>query len=76
MKTIFLAYVALVGVLAFVILFFADRQMNEGIERLSNYRIPPHSALGADSEIKLVGSKRSEPRNMRTVPSMRTRVQL
>jgi hypothetical protein len=69
MKTTFFAYMALVWVLAFLILFVADRQMNEGIERLSNYRIPPHSALGVDPEIKLVSSKRSEPRNVRAVPS-------
>ena len=41
------------GALAFLILLLADREREANIDRLSNYRAAPHSALEADPEIKL-----------------------
>lgn len=55
MKLAFISYLAFVGVLAFLVLFVADREMKTGMERLSNYRIPPRSAL--DINLKVVSSQ-------------------
>ena len=54
MKPTFLTVVAFIGVLAFLVLFLADREMQSGIERLSHYRFSPRSALAADSGLRLV----------------------
>jgi hypothetical protein len=51
MKLGYFAYLALVGGLAFLILFIADRDKKLGEERLSIYRIP-HSELYADPDLK------------------------
>ena len=48
MKPSFLTVVAFIGVLAFLVLFLVDREMQAGIERLSHYRFSPRAALAAD----------------------------
>jgi hypothetical protein len=55
MKLGYFGYLALVGAVAFLILFIADRDKKLGEERLSIYRIP-HSALDADPDLKLVST--------------------
>jgi hypothetical protein len=54
-KPTFLTVVALIGVLAFLLLFIADREMQSGIERLSRYRFSPRSALDAGEGLQLAG---------------------
>jgi len=44
----FLAVIVCLAAIAFLALFLADREIQAGIRRLSNYRFPPHSALEAD----------------------------
>jgi hypothetical protein len=41
---------AVVGVFAFLLLFLADRERKAGVERLSNYKTVPHTALEADPD--------------------------
>ena len=50
MKLGYFGYLALLGGLAFLILFIADRQEKLGEDRLSVYKIP-HSALDADLQL-------------------------
>jgi hypothetical protein len=57
-KPSFLTVVAFIGVLAFLMLFLADREMQSGIERLSHYRFSPRSALAADPGLQLVRRRR------------------
>lgn len=56
MKSTFLTVVAFIGVLAFLVLFISDREMQAGIERLSHYRFSPRSALEAGDGLQLAGS--------------------
>lgn len=56
MKPTFLTVVAFLGVLAFLVLFLADREMQGGIERLSHYRFAPHSALDREPGLRRVRS--------------------
>ena len=55
MKLPYFAFLALLGGLAFLILFIADRERKLGEDRLSVYRIP-HSALYADPNLRLVSA--------------------
>jgi hypothetical protein len=55
MKLPYFAFLALVGGLAFLILFIADRERKLGADRLSVYKIP-HSALDAVPSLKLVST--------------------
>jgi len=55
-KSTFLTVVAFIGVLAFLVLFISDREMQAGIERLSHYRFSPRSALEAGDGLQLAGS--------------------
>ncbi len=57
MKPTFLTVVAFIGVLAFLALFIADREMQSGIERLSRYRFSPRSALDAGEGLQLAGRR-------------------
>jgi hypothetical protein len=43
------ALLALAGTLGSLILFLADRERQAGVERLSNSRTVPHSAIEADN---------------------------
>ena len=52
MKPTFLAVVALLGALPFLILFIADREIQAGSERLSDFKISPRSALDVDPSLK------------------------
>ena len=56
MKSTFLTVVAFIGVLAFLVLFISDREMQAGIERLSHYRFSPRSAVEAGDGLQLAGS--------------------
>jgi len=56
MRLMFLGYLAFVGVLAFLVLFVADREREVGVERLTAYRILPHPAFNTDPELKLVSA--------------------
>ena len=58
MKPTFLTVVAFLAVIAFLALFLADREMQAGIRRLSNYTFSSRSALDADPSLKRA-SKRS-----------------
>jgi hypothetical protein len=57
-KPTFLTVVAFIGVLAFLVLFIADREMQSGIERLSRYRFSPRFALDAGEGLQLAGWRR------------------
>ena len=48
---------AYLGSLAFLVLFIADREMNAGVNRLSRMKLPDHSALDADPNLKLVSER-------------------
>jgi len=56
MKLATLAFLAFVAALAFLILFIADREKQAGVERLSNYKIPPQSALDRNPDVNLVST--------------------
>jgi len=51
-----LAFVAFVAGLLVLILFIADRERQAGVDRLSNYKIPPRSTLDADTARTLVST--------------------
>jgi hypothetical protein len=57
MKLISWAFLAFVGSIIFLVLFIADRQSNMDVDRLSRIKIPPHSALDADPDLKLVSER-------------------
>jgi hypothetical protein len=48
MKRTFLTIIVFIAAIAFLALALADREIQAGIRRLSNYRFPPRSALDAD----------------------------
>jgi hypothetical protein len=52
------AFLAFMGGLAFLVLIIADYEMDAGVDRLSKMKLPPHSTLNADPNLKLI-SKRS-----------------
>ena len=56
MKLATLAFLAFIAALAFLTLFIADREKQAGVERLSNYKLPPHSALDRNSDVNLVST--------------------
>ena len=56
MKLATLAFLAFVAALAFLTLFIADREKQAGVERLSNYKIPPHSTPDRNSDVNLVST--------------------
>ena len=56
MKLATLAFLAFVAALAFLTLFIADREKQAGVERLSNYKSPPHSTLDRNSDVNLVST--------------------
>ncbi len=41
----YLGFIALIGALAFLALFIADREIRTGVERLSGYKFSPDSGL-------------------------------
>lgn len=47
-KRTFLTVIVFIAVIAFLALFLADREMQAGIHRLSNYTFSPRSALDAN----------------------------
>ena len=57
-KRTFLAVIVCLAAIAFLALFLADREIQAGIRRLSNYRFPPHSALEADPGLRFVPNRR------------------
>lgn len=57
MKPTFLTVIAFIAVIAFLALFLADREMQAGIRRLSNYTFSPRSALDADPGLKRVNKR-------------------
>lgn len=57
MKRTFLTVLAFIGVLAFLVLFIADREMQSGIDRLSRYRFSPRPALDAGEGLQLVSRR-------------------
>jgi hypothetical protein len=56
-KRIFLTVLAFIGVLAFLVLFIADREVQSGIDRLSRYRFSPRPAFDAGQGLQLVGRR-------------------
>lgn len=61
MKPTFLTVIVFVAAIAFLALFLADREMQAGIRRLSNYRFSPRSALDADPGPSLVWRAERRP---------------
>jgi hypothetical protein len=61
MKGTYWAFLASVGALTFLVLFIAEREREAGVERLSNYKIPPSSALESDPGSKPETTKRVVP---------------
>ncbi len=51
MKRTFLAVIVCLAAIAFLALFFADREIQAGIRRLSDYRFSPRSALEANPDL-------------------------
>jgi hypothetical protein len=60
-----LAFLAFVAGLGFLILFIADREREAGVERLSNYKMVPRSALEADPSVKPVSTPAPPARTAR-----------
>ena len=56
MKLATLAFFAFVAALALLILFIADREKEAGVERLSNYKIPPQAVLERNPDDNLVST--------------------
>lgn len=56
MKLATLAFLAFVAALAFLVLFIADREKEAGVERLSNYKIPPQAVLEKNPDADLVST--------------------
>jgi hypothetical protein len=59
MKRAFLTVIVCLAAIAFLALFLADREIQAGIRRLSDYRFSPRSALEADPGLRFI--RRSEP---------------
>lgn len=73
MNRTFLTVVGFIGVLAFLVLFLTDREIQGGIERLSHYRFSPRSALDAAPGLILVSSH-VRPGLAPPVPGRRTAI--
>lgn len=54
MKRAFFTVIVFIAAIAFLALFLADREMQAGIRRLSNYTFPPRSALEAGPDLWFV----------------------
>jgi hypothetical protein len=54
MNRTFLAVLAFLGTLAFLVLFLADREMQASLERLSGYKFPHRSTLDKATGLNLV----------------------
>lgn len=54
MKRTFLAVIVCLAAITFLALFLADREIQAGIRRLSDYRFPPRSSLEADPDLWFV----------------------
>ena len=66
MKRAFLTVIVCLALITFLALFLADREIQAGIRRLSDYQFPPHSALEADPRADVAwcaepGQSRPEP---------------
>jgi len=57
MKVAYWASLAFLGAFIFLLFFIADREREAGIERLSNYKIPPSSPLETEAGSKPVTTK-------------------
>jgi len=58
-------FVAAVGGLAHLILYMADREINAGVDRLSQSRLVRPGELDTDSNLKLVSARSPYMRNER-----------
>jgi hypothetical protein len=56
MKLATMAFLAFVAALALLTLFIVDREKEAGVERISNYTIPPRAALERDPDVNLMGT--------------------
>ena len=54
MKRAFFTVIVFIAAIAFLALFLADREIQAGIRRLSNYTFPPRSALEAGPDLWFV----------------------
>lgn len=61
MKAGYLAFLASVGALTFLIFFIADREREAGVERLSSYKIAPSPVVESDQNAKPATTKRPTP---------------
>jgi hypothetical protein len=57
MKRTFLTVIVFIAAVAFLALALADREIQAGIRRLSNYRFPPRSALDVDPGPRLTANQ-------------------
>jgi hypothetical protein len=48
----YLAFLAMVGIFVFSILYLADRERRASVERLSNYKIMAPATLEADPDLR------------------------
>ena len=67
MKRTFLAVIVCLGAIAFLALFLADREIQAGIRRLSNYTFPPRSGLETEPGVSFM--RRIEPTQFRPGPT-------
>jgi hypothetical protein len=51
------AFLAFVGALAFSVLIIADYEVDAGVDRLSQMKLPPQSILDADPNLKLISER-------------------
>ena len=58
-KRAFFTVIVCLAAIAFLALYLADREIQAGIRRLSDYHFPPRSALQAEPGVSLM--RRSEP---------------
>ena len=58
-------FVAAAGGLAYLILYMADREINAGVDRLSQSRLVRPGELDGDSNLKLVSARSPYMRNER-----------
>ena len=67
MKRAFLTVIVCLAAIAFLALYLADREIQAGIRRLSDYKFPPRSALQAKPGASLM--RRFEPGQFRLEPT-------
>ena len=58
-------FLALVGILAFVLLLMADREKKAGVERLSRHNTVPHATLDDDHGLRQQTARGPYMRNER-----------